>query len=164
MTGPTHEEKRQIFERFLPGKLSHDEIDTLLHFVRVESYPAGKEIYAKGSLGRSMMAVLRGRAKMASVSRAGKEIVFNIMHPGEIFGEIALLDGGQRSADAIAMTDCEILVLDRRDFMPLLEKREMTAWARAELRRMLRASLAAEVAAEPPAQISVVFITRAAGR
>ena len=36
----------------------------------------------------------------------------------------------------------------------------MTAWARAELRRMLRASLAAEVAAEPPAQISVVFITR----
>lgn len=123
MTGPTHEEKRQIFERFLPGKLSHDEIDTLLHFARVESYPAGKEIYAKGSLGRSMMAVLRGKAKMTSVSRDGKEIVFNIMHPGEIFGEIALLDGGQRSADAIAMTDCEILVLDRRDFMPLLEKR-----------------------------------------
>jgi Cyclic nucleotide-binding domain len=96
MTGPTHEEKRQIFERFLPGKLSHDEIDTLLHFARVESYPAGKEIYAKGSLGRSMMAVLRGMAKMTSVSRDGKEIVFNIMHPGEIFGEIALLDGGQR--------------------------------------------------------------------
>jgi CRP-like cAMP-binding protein len=70
-----------------------------------------------------MMAVLRGKAKMTSVSRDGKEIVFNIMHPGEIFGEIALLDGGERSADAIAMTDCEILVLDRRDFMPLLEKR-----------------------------------------
>ena len=95
----------------------------------MESYPAGKEIYAKGSLGRSMMAVLRGRAKMASVSRDGKEIVFNIMHPGEIFGEIALLDGGQRSADAIAMTDCEILVLDRRDFMPLLEKRAEQASA-----------------------------------
>ena len=123
MTGPIYEEKRQIFERFLPGKLSPDEIDTLSHFARVESYRAGKEIYAKGSLGRSMMAVLRGRAKMASVSRDGKEIVFNIMHPGEIFGEIALLDGGQRSADAIAMTDCEILVLDRRDFTPLLEKR-----------------------------------------
>jgi len=123
MTGSKDKEKRQIFERFLPGKLSHDEIDTLLHFARVESYPAGKEIYAKGSHGRSMMAVLRGRAKMASVSRDGKEIVFNIMHPGEIFGEIALLDGGQRSADAIAMTDCEILVLDRRDFMPLLDKR-----------------------------------------
>jgi hypothetical protein len=40
--------------------------------VRVEVYPAGKEIYAKGSLGRSMIAVLRGRAKMASVFRDGK--------------------------------------------------------------------------------------------
>jgi CRP-like cAMP-binding protein len=70
-----------------------------------------------------MMAVLRGTAKMTSVSRDGKEIVLNIMHPGEIFGEIALLDGEERSADAVAMTDCDILVLHRRDFMPILEKR-----------------------------------------
>src|SRR5262249_59439423 len=40
-----------------------------------------------------------------------------------IFGEIAMLDGGERSADAVAMTDCEILVVHRRDFMPILEKR-----------------------------------------
>lgn len=124
MTRPSHEEKRQIFERnFLFGELSSDEIDTLIHFARTERYPAGEEIYAKGSPGESMMAVLRGTAKMTSVSRDGKEIVLNIMHPGEIFGEIALLDGGARSADAIAMTDCEILILLRRDFMPILKKR-----------------------------------------
>jgi len=124
MDGPTYEEKRQLFERhFLLGRLSPDEIDTLLHYARVERYPAGEEIYAKGSPGQSMMAVLRGTAKMTSVSRDGKEIVLNIMHPGEIFGEIASLDGGERSADAVAMTDCEILVLHRRDFMPILEKR-----------------------------------------
>jgi CRP-like cAMP-binding protein len=69
-----------------------------------------------------MMAVLRGSAKMTSVSSEGKEIVLNIMQPGEIFGEIAMLDGRERSADAVAMTDCEILVLHRRDFMPILEK------------------------------------------
>jgi CRP/FNR family cyclic AMP-dependent transcriptional regulator len=124
MIGPTYEEKRQIFERhFLLGKLSGDEIDTLLHFARVERYPSGEEIYAKGSPGQSMMAVLRGTAKMTSVSSEGKEIVLNIMNPGDLFGEIALLDGGERSADAVAMTDCEILVLHRRDFMPILEKR-----------------------------------------
>ena len=124
MIGPTHEEKRQIFERhFLLGKLSGDEIDTLLHFARVERYPSGEEIYAKGSPGQSMMAVLRGSAKMTSVSSEGKEIVLNIMHPGDIFGEIALLDGEERSADAVAMADCELLVLHRRDFMPILEKR-----------------------------------------
>ena len=124
MDGPTHEEKRHIFERhFLLGKLSRDEIDTLLHYARVERYPAGHEIYAKGSPGQSVMAVSRGTVKMTSVSIEGKEIVFNIVHPGDIFGEIALLDGGERSADAVAMTDCELLVLNRRDFMPILERR-----------------------------------------
>jgi CRP/FNR family transcriptional regulator, cyclic AMP receptor protein len=124
MDGPTHEEKRQIFERHsLLGKLSRDEIDTLLHYARVERYPAGHEIFAKGDPGQSMMAVLRGSLKMSSVSPEGKEIVFNIMNAGDCFGEIALLDGEARSADAVAMTDCELLVLNRRDFMPILEKR-----------------------------------------
>ena len=95
MDGPTHEEKRHIFERhFLLGKLSRDEIDTLLHYARVERYPAGHDIYAKGSPGQSLMAVSSGTVKMTSVSIEGKEIVFNIVHPGDIFGEIALLDGG----------------------------------------------------------------------
>jgi len=124
MTGPTYEEKRQIIERhFLLGSLSSGEIDTLLAYSRVERYPAASEIYAKGSPGNSMMAVLRGTAKMSSVSAEGKEIVLNIMHPGEIFGEIGLLDGGERSADAVAMTNCELLVLHRRDFLPILERR-----------------------------------------
>ena len=124
MIGPTHEEKRQIFERhFLLGKLSRDEIDTLLHYARVERYPSGREIFSKGSPGECMMAVLRGTVKMSSVSPEGKEVVFNIVNPGDCFGEIALLDGGERSADAVAMHDCELLVLHRRDFMPILEKR-----------------------------------------
>ena len=124
MTGPTYEEKRQIFERhFLLGKLSRDEIDTLLHFARVERYRAGDEIFSKGSPGQSMMAVLRGTVKMTSVSYDGREIVFRIMYPDDYFGDIALIDGGERSADAVAMADCELLVLNRRDFMPILEKR-----------------------------------------
>jgi hypothetical protein len=50
MTGPSYEEKRQIFERhFLLGQLSSDEIDTLLHFARTERYAADDEIYVKGS-------------------------------------------------------------------------------------------------------------------
>ena len=124
MAGPTYEEKRQILERhFLLGKLTTGEVDTLLAYSRVERYPATTEIYAKGSPGNSMMLVLRGTAKMSSVSAEGKEIVLNIMNPGDLFGEIALLDGGERSADAVAMTDCELLVLNRRDFMPILEHR-----------------------------------------
>jgi CRP-like cAMP-binding protein len=46
--------------------------------------------------------------------------VLNIIHEGEIFGEIALLDGHPRTADATAMTDCELMVIERRDFIPFL--------------------------------------------
>jgi len=124
MNSPTHNEKRQIFEQhFLFGKLSTSEIDSLIGYTRVEKYPAGREIFAKGSPGQSLMAVLRGSIKISSLSSDGKEVVFRIINAGEIFGEIAALDGEERSADASAMTDCELLVLHRRDFLRMLEHR-----------------------------------------
>jgi len=124
MNSPTQQERRQIFERhFLFGKLSAGEIDSLISYARVERYPAGREIFAKGSPGQSLMAVLRGSIKISSLSNEGKEIVFGIINAGEIFGEIAVLDGEERSADATAMTDCELLVLNRRDFLPVLQNR-----------------------------------------
>src|ERR1700753_21842 len=124
MNSPTHQEKRQIFEHHpLFGKLSASEIDSLISYARVERYPSGREIFAKGSPGPSLVAVLRGSIKISSLSNEGKEIVFNIINAGEIFGEIAVLDGEERSADATAMTDCELMVLNRRDFLHLLENR-----------------------------------------
>ena len=124
MNSPTHEEKRQIFQRhFLLGKLSANEIDALISYARIERYPAGREIFAKGSPGQCLMAVLRGRVKIGSLSADGKEAVFTIVNAGDIFGEMAILDGEERSADATAMTDCELLVLSRRDLLPVLESR-----------------------------------------
>src|SRR3546814_472595 len=52
----------------------------------------------------------------------GREIILNIIHPGEVFGEIALLDGKERTADATAIEVCELLILERRDFVPFLER------------------------------------------
>jgi CRP/FNR family transcriptional regulator, cyclic AMP receptor protein len=120
----SHDEKRKIFERhFLFRKLNASEIDTLIRYSRVERYPAGREIFPKGSPGQSLMAVLRGSVKISSLSDSGKEIVFTIFSAGDIFGEIAVLDGAERSADATAMTDCELLVLNRRELLPVLENR-----------------------------------------
>lgn len=120
----SYDEKRKIFEHhFLFGRLSASEIDALISYSRVERYLAGREIFAKGSPGQSLMAVLRGSVKISSLSESGREIVFAIFNSGEIFGEIAILDGDERSADAIALTDCELLVLNRRDILPVLENR-----------------------------------------
>lgn len=123
MIGSSLQEKRQIFaQNALLSKLSEDEIERLVTYSRVEHYPAGERIFDKDSLGSCMMLVLHGSVRTSSISIDGKEIVFRIMEPGEFVGEIAALDGGNRSADAFAMADCELLVLQRRDFIPLLEK------------------------------------------
>lgn len=123
MPGPTHAQKRDLFQRHhLLGRLDPGEIDTLALRARVERHPAGREIFAKGSPGRHMIAVLRGSVKIASPSPAGREIVLNLVHAGEIFGEIAVIDGGERTASATAMTDCDLLVLDRRDVIPMFER------------------------------------------
>jgi CRP-like cAMP-binding protein len=48
--------------------------------------------------------------------------VLNLIHTGELFGEIALLDGRPRTADATAMEDSELMVIDRRDFLPFVRE------------------------------------------
>jgi hypothetical protein len=70
-----------------------------------------------------MMAILQGRARISVPSSEGREAVFKIMGEGEIFGEIALLDGKERTADAVAITACELLVVERRAFLPILRRR-----------------------------------------
>src|ERR1051325_5898249 len=87
------------------------------------AHRAGELIFAKGSPGRSMMAVLRGSIKISLPSIAGREIVLAINKAGDIFGEMALLDGSERTADATAITDSDLLVIDHRDFVPFLERR-----------------------------------------
>jgi CRP/FNR family transcriptional regulator, cyclic AMP receptor protein len=122
MTSLSHDNKRRILERdWLLGKLTASEIDALVNYSRVEHFAEGDEIFAKGSPGHSLMAVLQGTVRISSISLAGKEIVFNEINHGEVFGEIALLDGGDRSGDATAVTDCELLVIHRRDLLPMLE-------------------------------------------
>jgi CRP-like cAMP-binding protein len=66
------------------------------------------------------MGVLAGAIKVSVASAEGKDIVLNIFREGDIFGEIALLDGRPRTADAVAMVPSELIVIERRDFVPFL--------------------------------------------
>ena len=57
----------------------------------------------------------------------GHDAVFNVINDGDIFGEIALLDGRPRTTDAVAITDCEMLVIERRDFLHLVQEEPQIA-------------------------------------
>ena len=107
--------------------LSPEERNVLVARAHLRKFDAGETIFLMDSTGESMMAILEGNVRISVPSPEGKEIVLAILHPGEVFGEIALLDGKGRTADARAMTRCNIAVLDRRDVVSFFE-RQPNAW------------------------------------
>jgi CRP/FNR family transcriptional regulator, cyclic AMP receptor protein len=98
------------------------ELDEILKFASERRYHRGQMIFQRGDNGSSLMAVLRGRVRISSVSGEGKEVTLNVISPGEIFGELALLDGKPRSNDAAATEDTLLLIVERRHFIPFLAK------------------------------------------
>jgi CRP-like cAMP-binding protein len=98
-------------------RLSDNEREALFARARMQKYTANESIFLMGSPGDRMVAVLHGTIRISVPSADGKEIVLAILGRGEICGEIALLDGKERTADAKAATDCSVVVLERRDVL-----------------------------------------------
>jgi len=82
----------------------------------------GTTIFCKGDARTELIAVLSGSVRISTPAADGREAVLNLIREGEIFGEVALLDGQPRSADAVAASDCEIMVVDRREFIAMVRK------------------------------------------
>jgi len=95
-------------------------IERLGSYMKRRAVARGSTIFSKGDPGTGLMGVLVGSVKISVASADGRDVVLNIIHEGQIFGEIALLDGHPRTADATAMTDCELMVIERRDFVAFL--------------------------------------------
>ena len=106
-----------VFHEFPPAVIEH-----LGAYMTRRKVAQGATIFAKGDPGATLMAVLSGSVRICVSAGDGHEAVFNIIKPGQVFGEVALLDGRARTADAVAITDCELMVIDRRDFIPFLHR------------------------------------------
>lgn len=109
-------------QHFLLKYLAPAELDQVARMAVTRLCKPNEAVFLKGDPGNSMMAVVRGRVRISSYSSEGREVVLNVINPGEVFGEIALIDGGSRTADAFAMDATELVVLSRRDFLPFLER------------------------------------------
>jgi CRP/FNR family transcriptional regulator, cyclic AMP receptor protein len=117
------EDKRTILRgHYLFGKLTPQHLDSLSACIVSKTVKRGTNIFAKGDPGTSMCAIREGTVKISVSTVDGKDAVFNMLHKGAIFGEIALLDGNPRTADATATTDCELFIIERRDFLPLMRE------------------------------------------
>jgi CRP/FNR family cyclic AMP-dependent transcriptional regulator len=126
---PPEDARRLLANCFLFQGLGSEERDQLVSRAHIRRFASGDPIFRMGAPGSSMMAVLSGQVRISISSPDGKELLLAMLRPGEVFGEIALLDGKERSADATAMTACSLAVLDRREVMVFLE-RHPEAWPR----------------------------------
>src|SRR5713101_331022 len=121
--------RRQLANCVLFRGLVTGERDAVVSRARMRHFAAGETVFLMGSPGGSMMAVLSGTVRISIPSQEGREIVLAVLLPEEVFGEIALLDGKERTADARAMTACDLAILERRDVFAFLE-RKPDAWPR----------------------------------
>jgi CRP/FNR family transcriptional regulator, cyclic AMP receptor protein len=120
---PASDRGRKLLEKSaLFGTLDEKARREITAYAKPRSYTAGEPICRLEDQGDSMMAVVVGTVRISLPAIKGREIILADLQPGELFGEIALLDGKPRSANATAFTNCELMVLDRRDIMPFLER------------------------------------------
>ncbi len=123
------------------GDLSTEELDELSSHLRRQRYAKGDPIFFCGDPGSSLYIVESGRVKIGLTADDGREAILSLMGPGSFFGELALLDGEPRSADASALEACQLLVLQRDDFARFLEARpQVTTRLLAVVSRRLRAN------------------------
>src|SRR5688572_1754114 len=90
--------RRAMFtQHVLFAELRPDELDRLLNLATERGYANGQMIFQRGDRGSSLMAVLEGRIRVSVCSKEGKEVTLGIMGPGDLLGEIALVDGKGRT-------------------------------------------------------------------
>lgn len=108
----------QVFKRNpLFANLSLGQIEQLTALARSHRYRRNHVIFNEGDPGTALYMIVKGRVKVSQSSPDGKERTLALLSPGDVFGELALLDEQARSADAVVVEDSELLVVPRKDFL-----------------------------------------------
>ncbi len=107
--------------------LNEDDRQALAHVVDELTIPAGHTLFQAGDPGDSLFIVREGNIELFIKDTAGQKIVLTVAECGDMFGELAMLDSGPRTATAIALTESEVLVLDREDLVLLFQRKPEAA-------------------------------------
>lgn len=113
-------------EGFL-GRLHADDAQALMDKARRRRYPAGSFLFMEGDDAHTVLFLLEGQVKISITSSAGREVVLDVLGPGEIIGELSAIDGLPRSATATALCPVEIATLNTVDFQALVDERASIA-------------------------------------
>ncbi len=99
----------------------------------IQKFDAGEMLFQKGDPGDALYGLRRGRILITTSTAEGKRLTLNVLGSGDVFGEIALLDGRQRTADAVVGEASELYVIRRSAFNDLLLREPQIALRLIEL-------------------------------
>ncbi len=111
------------------GTLDETARQAVLGEMREAQFDAGQLIFSRGDQGTDIHLVTKGRVRLSVLTADGRELSFAHAEAGSIFGEIAVFDGGTRSADATAVGRVQTLTLSKSAFTRLLAARPQVAEA-----------------------------------
>ena len=107
--------------------LNQDDRTTLANVIDELKVPEGHTLFEAGDPGDSLFIVRVGQIELFIKDTAGQKIVLHTAETGDMFGELAMLDSGPRTATSLALVDSEVLVLDRDDLILLFERKPEAA-------------------------------------
>src|SRR6201995_6154566 len=107
--------------------LGSDELHRISNLCHTQHLASGEVLFQKGDAGDALFGVRRGQIRIETGASDGSRLTLNFMGPGDLFGEVAVLDGQSRTADATAGEVSELFVLRREDFLAFLEREPKVA-------------------------------------
>src|SRR6266850_4764683 len=107
--------------------LNEDDRIALAAVVDEMKLPQGHTLFQAGDPGDSLFIVQSGEIELFIKDTAGQKIVLTTSEAGDMFGELAMLDSGPRTATAVALVDSDVLVLDRDDLILLFQRKPEAA-------------------------------------
>jgi len=113
--------------------LGADALKRISALCHTQHLGAGEVLFQKGDEGNALFGIRRGQIRIETGASDGSRLTLNFQGAGDLFGEIAVLDGQSRTADAVASEPTELFVLRREDFMSYLEREPKVAIRLIEL-------------------------------
>jgi CRP/FNR family transcriptional regulator, cyclic AMP receptor protein len=107
--------------------LGTDELQRISSLCHIKQLAAGEMLFRRGDSGDALFGVRRGQIRMETGGANGSRRTLNLLGAGDLFGEVAVLDGQGRTADAAAGEDTELFVLRREDLFAHLEREPQVA-------------------------------------
>src|SRR5205807_7783902 len=109
------------------ASLDDEAANDLRNLLRIRDVPSGAPLFRAGDLGDAMYLIESGRVRIAITDDDEKEIVLAELAQGDFFGEMAIIDGKQRSAHAMVVEDARLSVLSRQDFLRFIRNNPTVA-------------------------------------